>query len=92
MEKRVIIEGDEKVVNVIMRENKVRAARGLVKFTPVGPEEKGKGKVEEEEEEKGKGKVEEEEEEKGKGKVEEEEEEKGNRRSSRGKSTELTDK
>ncbi len=68
MEKRVIIEGDEKVVNVIMRENKVRAARGLVKFTPVGPEEKGKGKVEEEEEEK------------------------GNRRSSRGKSTELTDK
>lgn len=46
MEKRVIIEGDEKVVNVIMRENKVRAARGLVKFTPVGPEEKGKGKVE----------------------------------------------
>ena len=56
MEKRVIIEGDEKVVNVIMRENKVRVARGLVKFTPVGPEEKG------------------------------------NRRSSRGKSTELTDK
>ncbi len=45
MEKRVIIEGDEKVVNVIMRENKVRVARGLVKFTPVGPEEKGKGKL-----------------------------------------------
>lgn len=68
MEKRVIIEGDEKVVNVIMRENKVRVSRGLVKFTPVGPEEKGRGKVEEEEEEK------------------------GSRRSSRGKSTELTDK
>ena len=81
MEKRVIIEGDEKVVNVIMRENKVRAARGLVKFTQVGPGEKGKGKVDEEDEEKGKGKV------------DEEDEEKGNRgRSSRGKSTEQTDK
>ena len=69
MEKRVIIEGDEKVVDVIMRENKGRAARGLVKFTQVGPEEKGKGKVDEEDEEK------------------------GNRgRSSRGKSTEQTDK
>lgn len=67
--KRVIIEGDEKVVDVIMRENKVRAARGLVKFTQVGPGEKGKGKVDEEDEEK------------------------GNRgRSSRGKSTEQTDK
>ena len=79
MEKRVIIEGDEKVVNVIMKENKVRVSRGLVKFTPVAPGEKGKGKIEEEEEEKGK--------------IEEEEEEKGNRgRSSRGKSTEITDK
>ena len=69
MEKRVIIEGDEKVVNVIMKENKVRVSRGLVKFTPVAPGEKGKGKIEEEEEEK------------------------GNRgRSSRGKSTEKTDK
>ncbi|RGY21373.1 hypothetical protein DXA50_00520 [Butyricimonas virosa] len=69
MEKRVIIEGDEKVVNVIMKENKVRVSRGLVKFTPVAPGEKGKGKIEEEEEEK------------------------GNRgRSSRGKSTEITDK
>ena len=77
MEKRVIIEGDEKVVNVIMKENKVRVSRGLVKFTPVAPGEKGKGKIEEEEEEK----------------IEEEEEEKGNRgRSSRGKSTEITDK
>ena len=85
MEKRVIIEGDEKVVNVIMKENKVRVSRGLVKFTPVAPGEKGKGKIEEEEEEK----IEEEEEEK----IEEEEEEKGNRgRSSRGKSTEITDK
>lgn len=65
MEKRVIIEGDEKVVNVIMKENKVRVSRGLVKFTPVAPREKGKGKIEE----------------------------KGNRgRSSRGKSTEITDK
>lgn len=53
MEKRVIIEGDEKVVNVIMRENKVRVSRGLVKFTTVGPEEKGKGKVDDEDEEKG---------------------------------------
>ena len=53
MEKRVIIEGDEKVVNVIMKENKVRVSRGLVKFTPVAPGEKGKGKIEEEEEEKG---------------------------------------
>ena len=79
MEKRVIIEGDEKVVDVIMRENKVRVARGLVKFTQVGPGEKGKGKVDEEDEEKGK--------------VDEEDEEKGNRgRSSRGKSTEQTDK
>ena len=69
MEKRGIIEGDEKVVNVIMKENKVRVSRGLVKFTPVAPGEKGKGKIEEEEEEK------------------------GNRgRSSRGKSTEITDK
>lgn len=69
MEKRVIIEGDEKVVNVIMKENKVRVSRGLVKFTPVAPGEKGKGKIEEEEKEK------------------------GNRgRSSRGKSTEITDK
>lgn len=69
MEKRVIIEGDEKVVDVIMKENKVRVSRGLVKFTPVAPGEKGKGKIEEEEEEK------------------------GNRgRSSRGKSTEITDK
>lgn len=69
MEKRVIIEGDEKVVNVIMKENKVRVSRGLVKFTPVAPGEKGKGKIEDEEEEK------------------------GNRgRSSRGKSTEITDK
>lgn len=69
MEKRVIIEGDEKVVDVIMKENKVRVSRGLVKFTPVAPGEKGKGKIEEEEEEK------------------------GNRgRSSRGKSTEQTDK
>ena len=69
MEKRVIIEGDEKVVNVIMKENKVRVSRWLVKFTPVAPGEKGKGKIEEEEEEK------------------------GNRgRSSRGKSTEITDK
>lgn len=42
MEKRVIIEGDEKVVNVIMKENKVRVSRGLVKFTPVAPGEKGK--------------------------------------------------
>ena len=63
------MEGDEKVVNVIMKENKVRVSRGLVKFTPVAPGEKGKGKIEEEEEEK------------------------GNRgRSSRGKSTEITDK
>lgn len=46
MEKRVIIEGDEKVVNVIMKENKVRVSRGLVKFTPVAPGEKGKGKLE----------------------------------------------
>ena len=69
MEKRVIIEGDEKVVNVIMKENKVRVSRGLVKFTPVAPGEKVIGKIEEEEEEK------------------------GNRgRSSRGKSTEITDK
>lgn len=69
MEKRVIIEGDEKVVNVIMKENKVRVSRGLVKFTPVAPGKKGKGKIKEEEEEK------------------------GNRgRSSRGKSTEITDK
>ena len=65
MEKRVIIEGDEKVVNVIMRENKVRVSRGLVKFTTVGPEEKGKGKVDDEDEEKGKGKVDDEDEEKG---------------------------
>lgn len=69
MEKRIIIEGSEKVVNVIMKENKVRVARGLVKFTPVGPEEKGKGNVDEGDEEK------------------------VNRgRSSRGKSTESTDK
>lgn len=53
MEKRIIIEGDEKVINVIMRENKVRVSRGLVKFTTVGPEEKGKGKVDDEDEEKG---------------------------------------
>ena len=36
-----------------MRENKVRVSRGLVKFTTVGPEEKGKGKVDDEDEEKG---------------------------------------
>ena len=53
MEKRIIIEGDEKVINVIMRENKVRVSRGLVKFTTVGTEEKGKGKVDDEDEEKG---------------------------------------
>ncbi len=77
MKKRVIIEGDEKVVDVIMRENKVRLARGLVKFTQVGPGEKGK--VDEDDE--------------GKGKVDEDDEGKGNRgRSSRGKSTEQTDK
>lgn len=69
MEKRVIIEGDEKVVDVIIRENKVRVSRGLVKFTKVKPEEKGKGKSDEEDEEKG-----------------------SKNRSSRGRSTELTDK
>lgn len=46
MEKRVIIEGDEKVINVIMRENKVRISRGLVKFTEI--KEKGKKKFDKE--------------------------------------------
>lgn len=42
MEKKMIIEGDEKVVNVILRENKYRVSRGLVKFTEVKAKSKKK--------------------------------------------------
>lgn len=42
----MIIEGDEKVVNVILRENKYRVSRGLVKFTKV--KEKSKKKIDKE--------------------------------------------
>ncbi|MDR1673224.1 MAG: hypothetical protein LBS09_07185 [Bacteroidales bacterium] len=30
---KVIVEGDEKTINVIIRENRVRASRGLLTFT-----------------------------------------------------------
>lgn len=46
MKKKMIIEGDEKVVNVILRENKYRVSRGLVKFTEV--KEKSKKKIDKE--------------------------------------------
>ncbi len=42
----MIIEGDEKVVNVILRENKYRVSRGLVKFTEV--KERSKKKIDKE--------------------------------------------
>lgn len=35
MEKKIIIEGDEKIVDVIIKENKHRVTRGLVKFLEV---------------------------------------------------------
>ena len=40
MKKRIIMQGDAKIVDIIVKENKIRAARGDVKFIEFAENEK----------------------------------------------------